>query len=49
MAKSRVLAVAIALSLGTGACVEAAADDAAATTPTTLPRVTVTAEHESDG
>ncbi len=48
MAKSHVLTVAIALSLGTAAFVEARADDAAAA-PTPLPRVTVTAEHESDG
>jgi catecholate siderophore receptor len=49
MAKSRALTAAIALSLGATAFVEAQADDAAALTPTTLPRVTVTAEHESDG
>jgi catecholate siderophore receptor len=49
MAKSPVLSVAIALSLAGTALVEAKADDAAAQEPTQLPRVTVTAEHESDG
>jgi catecholate siderophore receptor len=46
--KSRVLSVAIALALGTVIFVEARADAAAALAPTALPRVTVTAEHESD-
>lgn len=49
MTKSRALAVAIALSLGAAAFAEARADDAAALEPTPLPRVTVTADHESDG
>ncbi|MGH8198298.1 MAG: TonB-dependent receptor [Steroidobacteraceae bacterium] len=48
MAQPRVLAFAIALSLGTAALSAARADDAAAV-PTPLPRVTVTAEHESEG
>ena len=48
MAQSRALTFAIALSLGTVALSAARADDAAAV-PTPLPKVTVTAEHESDG
>lgn len=49
MATSRALSLAIALSLGTTAFAPARADDAAALAPTELPKVTVTAEHESDG
>ncbi len=49
MIGSRKLRAAIALSFGTIAIIEARADDAAAAEPTPLPRVTVTAEHESDG
>ena len=48
MATSRALSLAIALSLGTTAFAPARADDAAALEPTPLPRVTVTAEHESN-
>ncbi len=49
MAKSRTLGVAIALALGTTSLAPARADDAAALAPTALPKVTVVAEHESDG
>ncbi len=49
MAWSRTLSLAIALSLGTGTFHEARGDEAAANPPTALPRVTVTAEHESEG
>jgi catecholate siderophore receptor len=49
MAMSRALTAAIALSLAAVTFLEARADDAAALAPTTLPRVTVTAEHESEG
>jgi catecholate siderophore receptor len=49
MARSRPLCAAIALSLGTIASTPARADDAAALAPTALPKVTVTAEHESEG
>ena len=47
--RSRTLSFAIALSLGTGAFSAARGDEAAAGEPTSLPRVTVTAEHESEG
>jgi len=49
MVKLRVLGRVIALSLVTTAIAPARADDAAALAPTVLPKVTVTAEHESDG
>ena len=49
MFRSQTLSLAIALSLGTGAFSAARGDEAAAGDPTPLPRVTVTAEHESDG
>ncbi len=49
MATSRALRLAVALSLGCAAIPAANADDAAATEPTPLPRVTVTAEHISEG
>jgi len=49
MVKLRVLGLVIALSLVTTAIAPARADDAAALAPTVLPKVTVTAEHESDG
>ena len=49
MARAHILSLAIALSLGTGAFHEARGDEAAANQPTALPRVTVTAEHESEG
>ena len=49
MLRSQTLSLAIALSLGTGAFSAARGDEAAAGDPTPLPRVTVTAEHESDG
>ena len=49
MMRSHTLSLAIALSLGTGAFSAARGDEAAAGDPTPLPRVTVTAEHESDG
>jgi catecholate siderophore receptor len=49
MDKARSLSFAIALTLGTGVLRAAHGDEAAASEPTPLPRVTVTAEHESDG
>ena len=49
MAKARSLSLAIALSLGTVVFPEARADEAAASDPTPLPRVTVIGEHESEG
>ena len=49
MDKARSLSFAIALSLGTVVFPEARADEAAASDPTPLPRVTVIGEHESEG
>ena len=49
MVRSHSLGFAIALSLTTGPFSDARGNEAAASDPTLLPRVTVTAEHESDG
>ena len=49
MLRRHTLRIAIAMTVVSASIQAAQADDAAATTPTPLQKVTVTAEHESDG